>query len=35
VALGVLAVVLMTRSLRLRRLREAAASDAAEATPPS
>jgi uncharacterized membrane protein YbhN (UPF0104 family) len=35
VALGVLAVVLMTRSLRLKRLREAAAADAAEATPPS
>jgi uncharacterized membrane protein YbhN (UPF0104 family) len=35
VALGLLAVALMTRSLRLKRLREAAASDAAEATPPS
>jgi uncharacterized membrane protein YbhN (UPF0104 family) len=35
VALGVLAVALMTRSLRLTRLREDAAADAAEVTPPS
>jgi uncharacterized membrane protein YbhN (UPF0104 family) len=34
VALGVLAVAVMTRSLRFRRLRETAASDAAEANPP-
>jgi uncharacterized membrane protein YbhN (UPF0104 family) len=35
VALGVLAIALMTRSLRFRRLREDAAADAAEATPRS
>jgi uncharacterized membrane protein YbhN (UPF0104 family) len=35
VALGVLAVALMTRSLSFRRLREDAAADAAEATPHS
>ncbi len=33
VALGVLAIALLTRSLRLRRLREDAAADAAEVTP--
>jgi uncharacterized membrane protein YbhN (UPF0104 family) len=34
VALGAIAIALMTRSLRFRRLREAAASDSAKATPP-
>ena len=33
VALGALAIALLTRSLRFRRLREDAASDAAEVTP--
>jgi uncharacterized protein (TIRG00374 family) len=34
VVLGAVAIALMTRSLRFRRLREAAASDSAEAAPP-